>query len=104
MCASRSDAPSNRWNFPLKIPEGSYHMRLDDLHDSILKSININVEEGSIEMRLAPVGFDGASERIALTARNFEHFVLPRKLPWGRKGLRSVLNSNVWKSRCKAAI
>jgi hypothetical protein len=58
-------------------------MQVDDLHDAVLQTVTIEVDAGAIELVLELVRRPGAAERVVLVARQFEHFVLPRKQPWG---------------------
>lgn len=58
-------------------------MQVDDLHDSVLETVTIDIEAASIEFVLKPVRRPGAAQRVFLRARQFEHFVFPRKQPWG---------------------
>jgi hypothetical protein len=58
-------------------------MRLDDLHDAVLERIGVQTEDGCITVTLSPVQLENAPKRVVLVAHGFEHFVFPRKQPWG---------------------
>jgi hypothetical protein len=58
-------------------------MQVDDLHDAVLENVCVHAEEGRVAFEITPIQFNKASERVVIVARQFEHFIFPRKQPWG---------------------
>jgi hypothetical protein len=59
-------------------------MDLADLHDAILESVAIRVDDGTVTLGLTRVQFGGAGKQVTLLAREWTSFSCPKHEPWGR--------------------
>lgn len=65
-------------------------MTLDDLHDAILTTIDVDMARSTITLVFRPMQFAGRPGSFLVIAHAWTRFTLPREEPWGRGGHDNV--------------